>query len=842
MEARTMSKSTSLLSVLSLAALLASGCIFQSAQAQPGSGGEGALPPSGSVSAVPASGAPASQTLSWPRVYQEGAVTLTLYQPQVEQWDDTTMTFRAAIALQSAPDAEPVYGVVRTTARADVDKAARLVTLQNFQIVKVSFPSAPGINDSAREILLKHLPAGAKTISLDRIEPSLAVSQAVKKQRALGVKNDPPRILFAATPALLMLVDGDPVLRPMSVPGAQRVINTQALIVNVGGSFYLTALNYWYVAPAVEGPWAPVDNPPEILAQIKQAAIATNLVDLIQPEVGAAPPAAPPAVFVSTVPAELIQTDGSPQMVPIEGTDLYQAQNSDDPIFLDGDSGAFYVLISGRWFRSRSLQTGPWAFVPAANLPPDFAKIPQDNPRANVLVSVPGTPEAKEALIANSIPQTATVTCGPGNVDLDYDGAPQFEPIEGTDLGYAPNATLPVIQCAPDSYYCVQNGIWFFAPTPAGPWTVATVVPTAIYGIPVSCPVQYVTYVCVYGWTGNTVCVGYTPGYLGTVVSEDGVVVFGTGYYHRCHIGAEWIGFPCTYGCHAGFACGPDTSFAFGFSAGIFDIGGCHPWWGPYRWGWQHDVNYSHISLNHINLYAHWHGLAVSIPRRSEAVRVEEKGRVREPERFNPYSARSRAPARGVNVAIRPQTLLTVPRAALKPAARDWSANAGPRPMATARTTAPTGLPAPVPQRLQNNVFTGANDQVYRLAPTVPRSESSPEPRPASEPIILPPGRQEPEVIARPPAPEFERSAPRPQPSQPVQWEQRTENSWQPAAQSPSFQREAPQLNQEAAARQMGEMRAGSAREIAPPAFSAPITPSFRAEPSAPTMGGGRGR
>ena len=50
---------------------------------------------------------------------------MTVYQPQIEEWDDTTITFRAAIAVQSAGAAEPVYGMVRTTAKADVDKAAR---------------------------------------------------------------------------------------------------------------------------------------------------------------------------------------------------------------------------------------------------------------------------------------------------------------------------------------------------------------------------------------------------------------------------------------------------------------------------------------------------------------------------------------------------------------------------------------------------------------------------------------------------------------------------------------------------------------------------------------------
>src|SRR5258708_13683098 len=115
-----------------------------------------------------------------------------------------------------------------------------------------------------------------------------------------------------------------------------------------------------------------------------------------------------PAVFVSTVPAELIQTEGPPNLVPIEGTELMQVQNSDNALFFDELSQRYYVLFSGRWFDSASLE-GPWSFVPYGQLSKDFAKIPPDHPKANVLVSVPGTPQANEAGIANSIPHTPTL-------------------------------------------------------------------------------------------------------------------------------------------------------------------------------------------------------------------------------------------------------------------------------------------------------------------------------------------------------------------------------------------------------------------------------------------------
>ena len=504
------------------------------------------------------------------------------------------------------------------------------------------------------------------------------------------------------------------------------------------------------------------------------------------------------------------------------------------------------MLISGRWFKSPSLDRGPWQFVSARELPADFAKIPPDNPRANALVSVPGTPEAQEALIANSIPQTAEVTPGPAEVNLLYDGAadgaPQFEPVEGVpDLQYAANASLPVIEAAPDSFYCVQNGIWLVAPTAAGPWAVATAVPPAIYSIPVSCPVHYVTYCRIYGFTQQAVYVGYTPGYLGTVVSADGVVVYGTGYWYRPRIGRAWIAQPCTYGFSAGFACGTDTGFAFGFAEGIYAGGRPEPYWGPFDWGWRHHFNYSHASLNHVDLYEHWSGKVVSIPKRHAG--EEENARLH-PTPFNPYSARPTALERAPKAAPAPRAPAAEHKPAPKPAKLDWSANAKPRPQTAAQKTVTADANRKAQVARLNNVFVSATGEVYRSTPApapavkpkpvpAPRETPKPVPVPREAPTPVPAPRETPKPVPVP------REAPTPvrEPAQPVQWEQRTESGWKPAAQSPQFQAVAPQLNREAAAREVGETRAVSRPPsvVARPSAPIPIAPS---RPSAPMPGG----
>jgi len=222
---------------------------------------------------------------------------------------------------------------------------------------------------------------------------------------------------------------------------------------------------------------------PQDLSAVYDAAVATHQVDMMEPPQNQSSPP-PPDIYVSTVPAELIECDGQPAFVPIPNTQLLEVKNSDNAIILNIGNQLYYVLISGRWFSSTALMGKAWSYVPGDQLPADFAQIPPNSDKGNVLVSVPGTPQAKEAVIANSIPQTATVNRLQAALTVNYDnGAPQFQAISGTSLQYAINTPTPVIETGSSSFFAVSNGVWFTAASPMGPWAVATSVPPVIYSI-----------------------------------------------------------------------------------------------------------------------------------------------------------------------------------------------------------------------------------------------------------------------------------------------------------------------------------------------------------------------
>jgi hypothetical protein len=564
---------------------------------------------------VPSSeAAPALSREGWPREVKSGDISFKVHQPQLESWDGLFLQAYVAIEVSVAGSDKPFYGAALLSARTDVDKVERMVSLDNPKVLKVIFPSVPDKEQAYLEQLQNSVIPKARLISLDRLEAELAILEAEKKIDAVPIKNDPPLIIFSAVPAMLVYVDGDPVYRPVKDMKVERIINTRPLILrDPQGRHFLHLFDGWVEALSLTGPWTVSQAPPSYLDKVLEEAMAGGQVDLLEgksdPENQKEKPSLRkgpvPVVTVVTSPAELIVTEGEAKYVAIPGTYLLYAENTTGRLFKHSVEQKFYVLISGRWFRSVSMK-GPWEFAPYGELPPDFAKIPDDSPMENVKASVPDTPQAKEAVIANAVPQTASVNRRTAKLNLpQFDGKPQFKPIDGTALQYAVNTATPIIRVDDKAFFAVENGIWFKAPSTDGPWEVADSVPTEIYTIPPSSSLHFVTYVKVYNSDSETVNVGYTPGYYGTCVTHGSgaVVVFGTGYGYAPWVGSVWFGPPMTYGFGCSMCYSPWAGWSFGFGFGWYwgmpmaPVGwgwGMYPWWGPVGWGYYYPYPYYH--------------------------------------------------------------------------------------------------------------------------------------------------------------------------------------------------------------------------------------------------------
>ena len=240
---------------------------------------------------------------------------------------------------------------------------------------------------------------------------------------------------------MLVYVDGPPVWRPVPGTALECVINTRLLLLkDQSARYYLHLFDGYLQAPSLDGPWTVASHAPAGADVAEKLAVGAGQADLLPGEPDAAthkPPSLngslPPDVCVATGPTELITFSGPPRFASIPGTDLLYAENTSGNVFELLTDQQSYVLIAGRWYRAPSLK-GPWRFVPGNQLPPDFANIPDTSPKENVKASVPGTRQAEEMLIANSIPQSTAVARTSRMQDPQIDGAMRLAPIKGTPL------------------------------------------------------------------------------------------------------------------------------------------------------------------------------------------------------------------------------------------------------------------------------------------------------------------------------------------------------------------------------------------------------------------------
>ncbi len=139
-------------------------------------------------------------------------------------------------------------------------------------------------------------------------------------KKTVQVKNTPPRIIFATRLSVLVLVDGKPVLHEIKNSEFKHVINTGVLLVAdaSGSPYYLWLSDRWVQAPSLDGPWSAAPGTTAALDAAKKELAADKKVDLLEnisPEIKKNMQQGQlPEIYVSTVPARLIQTKGNPDL------------------------------------------------------------------------------------------------------------------------------------------------------------------------------------------------------------------------------------------------------------------------------------------------------------------------------------------------------------------------------------------------------------------------------------------------------------------------------------------------------------------------------------------------
>src|SRR5947207_1878530 len=506
----------------------------------------------------------------WPRAKTSNGNRLIVYQPQVDNWKSfKELSWRMAVSLTPKGGKEAV-GVVEMKGNTEVDNVNKVVVITNPEITSTYFPSLDQATKEKTEQLFKSFVPPTVSISLHRLIASVPVQQAPP---GVQLNNDPPKIFVGYRPSILLSVDGEPVLSEVPNTNLKFVLNTQwPLFFDGNSTYYLAVGQQWLTASSLDAQWSPAKKLPPDMSKVAQDKQWIALKKVIPPPAKSG--GVTPAVSYSYKPAEVILFDGQTVYAQIPDTQLTYATNTDSVVFVFTPTQQFYYLTAGRWFRASDLQA-PCTYA-TPDLPADFATIPLSSPASAILASVPGTEEAKDAVLLAQVPTTMTIKPAEAQakVKVDYSGEPKFEPIKGTSIAYATNTRDKVIQLEGIYYLCLQ-GVWFMAPAPNGPWTTCMSVPQEIYTIPPSSPVYNVTYVTQSANSDGTVQSSYTAGYLGAFVlgaATGAIIANGSGYYYP----------PYLY--HPAYEYGGYYPYAATYGGAYYGAAPYKPATGPYGW------------------------------------------------------------------------------------------------------------------------------------------------------------------------------------------------------------------------------------------------------------------
>ncbi len=527
--------------------------------------------------------------LKWPKEITKNGTEVVLYQPQLDKLEGNILEGRMALSVKPKGEDE-IFGALWFKARISADYDTRTAILEKLNIIKIHFPD---FDDTARvnrfaKLLTGEIESWDMVMSLDRILAALEESGNIKLLSD-KVNNNPPRIFFRTKPAVLVTIDGDPILKSVSGQKFEYVVNTPFFIVKKKHDYYIKGGKFWYKSKDVLSGYKNTDKVPSDIVKFAEQNMPETKEDSITKNMKTAP-----EIIVSTKPAELVSTDGEPKYGTIDSTGLLYVTNTDNDIIRYIKTQELYVLLAGRWYKSKSLKDGSWQFVEPEDLPGDFKKIPEDSEMAEVRANVPGTEEAKEAILEQTIPQTAEVDRKKTTLKVKWDGAPKFEKIKGTELSVAKNSDKTVILSG-NKYFAVDDGIWFVSDKPEGPWKVSDKRPEDVDKIPPESEAYNVKYVYIYDSSPDIVYVGYLPGYTWSFAYH-GCVVYGTGYWYRPWYYHYYFPRPVTWGFGAHW--NPYTGWGFSFGISFGWVGWrFHPyrgWWGPrgfypgYRHGYYH--------------------------------------------------------------------------------------------------------------------------------------------------------------------------------------------------------------------------------------------------------------
>ena len=575
---------------------------------------------------------------------KDGNDAIIVYQPQFERLNGDALKMSAAVTVESqGADGKTSTrdGVATLSAQAVAADVPGELEINGITCTSSAFDGSTDADFASR--LSGLLTGVAFTIDRATLVEDMQVVNA-RSTGTPGLSFQPPRFVDSNVAAVLVSIDGQPILVPAGSNGWKSVKNTAFVVLQSPDGRWFVEIGagmpgstaVWMSSDSLTGTYASCDAPPaDAVAALGTAKAAPDALSGAAPAISTPPAGVPKRVVVATEPTVLIAIDGTPKMMDA-APGVLAVTNANCVLLHVASPNEWWTLQAGRWFHAAP--SSPWKYAPPEEVPAVFAQLPSSGRLAAARASVPGTAEAKAAVVAASEVRTVTVKMD-ATCSVTYAGEPAFRPAGSSgaaaSVGYATNASEPVLGVG-TAFYCCQSGVWFTSSAASGPWTVTDDVPSAIYAIPPSCPDYPVTYVSVYGSTKDpssgaltSVTFGYTSGYLGTYLNG-GTPVYGTGYnYGSSDAGSgastttadNYQAEPQTYGANALYDNQSGTYAPNGYSSDYnylypsvqpyyldngWDGWGWCPYWSS-GWGWGYNSWYGYHNSswwsNHWNPY-----------------------------------------------------------------------------------------------------------------------------------------------------------------------------------------------------------------------------------------------
>ncbi len=153
-------------------------------------------------------------------------------------------------------------------------------------------------------------------------------------------------IFSSVEPAILVLLDGEPLMSPIRDSDLRFAVNTNWDLFELAGTFYLRNEDAWLMAPDLGGPWSPAGKLPKPFKKLpkndgnwKDVRDSLPGRKITLDEV--------PHVYVSETPAELILIEGEPRFSKIENTRLLWVGSTTARAICSGPTP---TAISTTWF------------------------------------------------------------------------------------------------------------------------------------------------------------------------------------------------------------------------------------------------------------------------------------------------------------------------------------------------------------------------------------------------------------------------------------------------------------------------------------------------------------